>query len=359
MAENKYRSQPNTLLQSKLCKYRYRDQAAMIPKLKISEGFPGATLPQDVAYESYAAFQNMIIRRYQNLDEVLFTKMDRLAYIIKRYGPYMGSSMMEEVLRKSSFFLKANITSKPIEDAAMAADPSAAFRFCPLAKANPSIFIPMLFLRFSVVRHMNIADAAVSMDIAHMFPYKLAWMLSISLDDIGNSGEKIHVSKLNTNALAYMVCVWLDSPECVYQYKHGMRQTTNIENTVSSLIVLNSLTVLKGLTYRQGKIHELLGMRYRLGVEVRSWANKLQVVASGTDMDMPLYEKFITYTVDASKAALDCKLHYGTPLDGRRGDSMLNRIAEREDLCVTVLPLIVHFMLWPIPPRFKPAGELV
>jgi hypothetical protein len=112
------------------------------------------------------------------------------------------------------------------------------------------------------------------------------------------------------------------------------------------------------------QIRELIGMRYRKAVEIQSWANKMRVVSADVNMALPLYEKMICYTVDAANAALQSgdwgrRFHYHYALVKRRGDTIISKIAQREDLCLIVLPIIIGYILDPMPPRFKPRGRRV
>ena len=90
----------------------------------------------------------------------------------------------------------------------------------------------------------------------------------------------------------------------------------------------------------------------------------MQVLSTGVDMELPLYEKKIRYTVEACRAAFIVddwgrRFHYHYRLVKRRGDTMLSRIAQREDLCLIVLPIVVRYILEPAAPRFKPRGKRV
>ena len=347
--------------------------------------FPLASLPArenpsclaDMEYESFDEFREMIAQEYFEPDGSLFHDEQRLVEIFEAFGNRFGSLMMREVLTKSKFFKAGKIIkSKALQLAALNADKKTAFRFCPIAHRNISLVIEVLTAKFDQFRFMTtLENPTIALAIAETFPFKTPWWLSISLSShLPTSSHKIiDVSGFDTNALGTMVCTWLSAPDRVYRHRPGMEAPTEFES-VSDSIVSCALAILHVRTHDFGKplstehqIDELLGMRYRKAVEIQSWANKMHVTSTGVDMALPLYEKKVPYTVETARAALQRgkdrdwqhRFQYRYGLVKRRGDSVLAMIAQREDLRIIVLPIVIRFILDPMPPRFKPRGKRV
>ena len=312
----------------------------------------------------------MIAQEYYKPDGSLFHDENRLVEILDAFGNRMGPLMMREVLSKSRFVHAGSvIKSKAVQLAALRADKRTAFRFCPIAHKNIQLVIEVLSEKFDLFRHMtSLGNPEVALAIAQAFPYKTPWWLSISLSShLPTSTHRvIDVAGFETQALGTMVCTWLSAPERVYKHRIGMAAPSEFES-VSNAIVSCALAILHvrcsdfgRQLHTQHQIYELLGMRYRKAAEITSWANKMQVLSRGVDMELPLYEKNIRYTVKASAAASDewrRRFMYRYQLVKRRGDTILTMIAQREDLCLIVLPIVIRYILEPTAPRFKPRGK--
>ena len=326
----------------------------------------------DRAYESFEEFRDMIAQEYYKPDGSLFHDEKRLVEIFNAFGNRMGPLMMREVLSKSKFMQSGGvIRNKAVQLAALKADKRTAFRFCPIAHNNIQTVIEVLGEKFDLFRHMtSLGNPAVALAIAEAFPFKTPWWLSISLSSHGvtSTHRVIDVAAFETHALGTMVCTWLSAPDRVYKHRVGAPSEFQ---SVSSSIVSCALAILHVRSsdfgrqlHTKDQIDELLGMRYRKAIEITSWANKMQVLSTGVDMELPLYEKKIRYTVEACRAAFIVddwgrRFHYHYRLVKRRGDTMLSRIAQREDLCLIVLPIVVRYILEPAAPRFKPRGKRV
>ena len=335
------------------------------------------TCPADKGFRSFDEFRDMLVDHYNNPNGSLFNDESRLVEIFEAFGNRMGLLMMREVLSKSTFVKAGNILkSKAVQLAALKADRNTAFRFCPIAHVNIELVLEILSFRFDQFRYMtSLKIPAVALAIAEAFPYKTPWWLSISLSShLPTTTHKvIDVSGFENNALGSMVCTWLSAPDRVYRHRVGMEAPREFES-VSDSIVKCALAILHVRLHdfhmplnTEHQIRELIGMRYRKAVEIQSWANKMRVVSADVDMALPLYEKMICYTVDAANAALQSgikgewgrRFHYHYGLIKRRGDTIISKIAQREDLCLIVLPIIIGYILDPMPPRFKPRGRRV
>ncbi len=330
-----------------------------------------------MGYESFHDFRELIVEHYDKPDGSLFHDESRLVEIFDAFGNRMGPLMMREVLSKSIFVQAGNmIKSQAVQLAALKADKKIAFRFCPIAHNNIELVLEILSAKFDQFRHMtSLRIPAVALAITQAFPYKTPWWLSISRSShLPTTTHKvIDVSGFDNNALGAMVCIWLSAPDRVYRHQVGMEAPREFES-ISNSIVRCALAILHVRLHdfhmplnTEHQIHELLGMRYRKAVEIQSWANKMQVVSANVNMELPLYERSIGYTVDDAKAALKSgihgewgrRFHYHYSLEKRRGDKIISMIAQREDLCLIVLPIVIRYILDPTPPRFKPRGKRV
>jgi hypothetical protein len=354
---------------------------------------PGVTRWEDQRIFGFQDFMEGFIRRYDSPDRSLITKKTNLEFILQEYGPMMTTGQLCAVLKKSAFFsLEGFITSEGHQRIAMNACRDAAFRFCPIAQNDPKIRGKML--RASFIHICDLADPVLrsaSEEIAKAYPLTLPWFTSIAVSSLvryrHEADRCLDIGQLSTKAVAAMARHWVTHPEEVYDYIAGTAPP--LHTGVSDRIVRNGLRHLR-LVIRdpalspeltsmerremQREFGELLGSRDLLGAEIRSWCNKLAVLSmcgagdSTSRQGLPLVDaddkkgKGIVYTTGMARACFErgasanAAKAQGGALAPRRGDTILRKLhdARREDLCVTVIPLIAKFVLTPAPTRFAP-----
>ena len=336
---------------------------------------------EDLAYATFDEFREMVIDHYDGSLGMPFTNKDRFVKILEAFGWLFGKKMFDVVLDLSTLASGGNnhIKSHRVQKAAMNADSLVAFKYCTDAQRDPDVVLVALGQNFNHIHDIYILKT-VDVAIARAHPFKFAWWLTCADGSVKFKRLLVTMSSVSVEALSIMASEWLRNPKHVYKHRYGMN-TPRLYNVVSDVMVRNVLAHLfiRGeykawggdIAYRV-EIHHLLGMTYRLGVEIRSWHNKMTILTEG-DGSRVLFSKSIAYTVEGVKTAMARGAAYREKtlqpgfvprfgarydprsMDRRRGDSILKMFHEagRADL----LALVADFVLHPLPPRFKPLGK--
>ena len=359
----------------------------------ITEG-GGVPRFEDTRYSGLREFKKALIARYDFPDMSLITKKENLQYMLQQYSSKMTTGEVCLMLKKSTFFSPEGfIIGEGLQKIAMNANRRSAFRFCPISQNDSSIRSRML--KESFLHIYDLCEPVLrsaSAEIAREYPLMLPWFTDISITSLlgfrhGND-RCLCIDQISATAVSVMVRYWLSHPEMVYEYTLGVAPPRVNNQPGSSFVGVSDRIVRNGLRNlcmllrdralspelstmeRQeirAEVADLLGCRDWLAAYIRSWCNKLAVLSMGggggdSRRGIPLVDcskaRALVYTADMARACFDeaPRLLFLNKTAPRRGDTVLRLMhdARREDLCVTVIPLIAQYILTPTPTRFAP-----